>query len=84
MVASKIKQVEVKKEKEVEIVFPTFEIKEVEIVIPTFTIKLKQVQKEEVVQKIEECEWHTKISVGIHKQVFKLHLLSLGSTIITP
>jgi hypothetical protein len=80
LVASKIKQVEVKREKEVEIVFPTFEIKEVEIVIPTFTIKLKQVQKEEVVQKIEELNG----SVGIHRQVFKLHLLSLGSTIITP
>jgi hypothetical protein len=70
--------VEVKREEEVEAVLPTFEIKEIEIVIPTFAIKLKQVEEEEVVQKKGKIEWHTKISVGIHKQVFTLHLLSLG------
>ncbi len=40
-VASKIKEVEMKRDEEVEAVLPTFEIKEeVEIVIPTIVIKL--------------------------------------------
>ncbi len=49
MVASKIKEVEVKREEEVKIVIPTFEIqKEVETMIPTFVIKLKRVEEEEI------------------------------------
>jgi ABC-type sulfate transport system substrate-binding protein len=51
LVASKIKEVKVKREEEVDAIFPTFEIKEVEIVIPTFVIKLRQVEEEEVVKK---------------------------------
>jgi len=31
-----------------------------------------------------KIKWHTKASVRIHKQVFKLHLLSLGLSIVTP
>jgi hypothetical protein len=42
LVASKIKEEEMKRDEEVEAVLPTFEIKEeVERVIPTFVIKLK-------------------------------------------
>ncbi len=49
LVASKIKEVEVKREEEVKIVIPTFEIqKEVETMIPTFVIKLKRVEEEEI------------------------------------
>jgi len=51
LVASKIKEVEVKREEEVEVILPTFEIKEVEIMILAFAIKLKQVEEDEVVQK---------------------------------
>ncbi len=41
LVASKIKEVEVKKKEKVEAILPTFEIKEeVEIMIPPFVIKL--------------------------------------------
>ncbi len=54
-VASKIKEVEVKKEEEVEVVLPTFEIKEeVEIMIPPFAIKLEQVEGDEVMYKKAE------------------------------
>jgi hypothetical protein len=43
LVASKIKEVEVKR------VIPTFEIQnEVETMIPTFVIKLKRVEEEEI------------------------------------
>jgi len=49
------------REKEVETVFPTFEIKEVEIVIPAFTIKLKQVRKEDIMQKNEELNGIPKL-----------------------
>ncbi len=49
MVASKIKEVEKKKEEEVEVVIPTFEIKkEVETMIISFVIKLEQVEEDEV------------------------------------
>jgi hypothetical protein len=42
LVASKIKEEEMKRDEEVEVVLPTFEIKEeVERMIPTFVIKLK-------------------------------------------
>jgi hypothetical protein len=42
LVASKIKEVEVKRKEKVEAILPTFEIKEeVEIMIPPFVIKLK-------------------------------------------
>ncbi len=55
LVASKIKEVEMKRDEEVEVVllaFQAFEIKEeVEIVIPTIVIKLEQVEEDEVVQK---------------------------------
>jgi hypothetical protein len=41
LVASKIKEVEVKREEEVEIILPTSETKEeLKIMIPTFAIKL--------------------------------------------
>jgi hypothetical protein len=53
LVASKIK--------EVTTIFPTFEIKEVEIVIPRFAIKLKQVEKEDVVQKKAELNGIPKL-----------------------
>jgi len=52
LVAYKIKEVEVKRKEEVQVVLPTFEIeKEVETMIPTFVIKLQQVEEEEVMQK---------------------------------
>jgi hypothetical protein len=52
LVASKIKEVKVKRTEEVQIVLPTFEAKkEVETVILAFAIKLKHVEEEEVVQK---------------------------------
>jgi hypothetical protein len=35
-------------------------------------------------QKKGKTRWHTKVNVEIHRQVFKLHLLSLGSAIVTP
>jgi len=42
LVASKIKEVEVKRKEKVKAILPTFEIKEeVEIMIPPFVIKLK-------------------------------------------
>jgi len=50
LVAFKIKEVEMKRDEEVEAVLPTFEIKEeVKKVIPTFVIKLEQVEEDEVV-----------------------------------
>jgi hypothetical protein len=61
LVASKIEEEEVKREKEVETVSPTCEIKEVETVIPTVAIKLKQVQKEEVMQKNVELNGIPKL-----------------------
>jgi len=50
LVASKIKGVEVKREEEVEVEFPTFKTKkEVKIMIPSFVIKLEHVEEDEVV-----------------------------------
>jgi hypothetical protein len=50
LVACKIKEVEMKREEEVETVLPTNETKEkLEIVIPTFVIKLEQAKEDEVV-----------------------------------
>jgi len=50
LVASKIKEVEVKREEEVEVEFPTFKTKkEVKIMIPSFVIKLEHVEEDEVV-----------------------------------
>ncbi len=73
-----------KKEEEVKVVLLAFAIKEeVETMIPTIAIKLKQFAIK-IMQKKRIIEWHTKISARIHIQVIKLHLLSLGSTIVTP
>jgi hypothetical protein len=61
LVAYKIKEVKVKRE-EVEEVLPTIETKEeLEIVIPTFVIKLKQVEKNEIVQKKEKLNGIPKL-----------------------
>ncbi len=50
LVASKIKEVEVKIEEEVKTIFPTSETKEeLKIVNPTFAIKLEQAEEDEVV-----------------------------------
>ncbi len=85
MVASKIKEVEVKKEEEVEAILPRLEIKkEVKTMILAFVIKLEHVEDDEIVQKKGRIKWHTNVSVGIHKQVFKLHLLLLGLVIVIP
>jgi hypothetical protein len=53
--------VEVKREEEIEVILPTFEIKKIEIVIPTFAIKLKQVEKEEVVHNKAELNGIPKL-----------------------
>ncbi len=52
--------------------------------ILTFVIKLEHVEDDEVVQKKGRIKWHTNVNVGMHKQVFKLHILLLGSVIIIP
>jgi hypothetical protein len=62
LVASKIKEVEVKREKEVQTVLPTFEIKEeVETMILAFAIKLEHVEEEEVVQRKAELNGIPKL-----------------------
>jgi ArsR family metal-binding transcriptional regulator len=62
LVASKIKEVKVKRTEEVQIVLPTFETKkEVETVILAFAIKLEHVEEEEVVQKKAELNGIPKL-----------------------
>jgi len=49
LVTSKIKEVEVKREEEVETILPTSETKKnLEIMIPAFIVKLKQGAEDEV------------------------------------
>ncbi len=57
---------------------------EVEIIFLAFAIKLEHVEDDKIVQEKGRIKWHTNVSVGMHKQVFKLHLLLLGSAIIIP
>jgi hypothetical protein len=72
--------------REVKIEIPiTFEIKEEVKAVPiTFAIK-EEVEKLviKIVQKTK-FNYHIKVSLRIHNRVFKLLLLSLGSTIIIP
>jgi hypothetical protein len=85
LVSSKIKEVKVQKEEEVEAILPTFEIKkEVKTMILTFVIKVEHVEDDEAVQKKGRIKWHTNVNAGIHKQIFKLHLFLLGLIIIIP
>jgi len=85
LVASKIKEVKVKKKEEVEAILPRFEIKEeVKAMILAFVIKLEHVEDDEIVQKKGRIKWHTNVSARIHKQIFKLHLLLLGLVIVIP
>ncbi len=83
MVAFKIKEVKVKREKEVDVVFPTFEIKEGEIMIPTFVIKLKQVEEGEVVQKNVELNGMPKLMQEYIDKYSHNIYYRLGSTINT-
>jgi hypothetical protein len=85
LVASKTKEVKVKKEEAIEAILPGFEIKEeVKTMILAFVIKLEHVENDAIVQKKSRIKWHTNVSVGIHKQIFKLHLLLLGLVIVIP
>jgi len=62
LVASKIKEVKVKREEEVKEILPTIETKkELKIVIPTFAIKLKQVKEDEIVHKKEKLNGIPKL-----------------------
>ncbi len=74
-----------KRDEEVEVVLPTFEIKEeVEKMIPTFVIKLKTGWRGWSSVKKGRIEWHTNASARKQRKILKLHLLSLGSPIVTP
>ncbi len=66
--------VELKREEEVEVIIPTFEIKKIEIVIPTFAIKLKQVEEEEVMHKKAELNGIPKL---VQEYTKKIHITSI-------
>jgi hypothetical protein len=52
--------------------------------IPTFVIKLKTGWRGWSSVKKGRIEWHTNASARKQRKILKLHLLSLGSPIVTP
>jgi hypothetical protein len=57
---------------------------EVKTMTLTFAIELEQIWRGWCSVGKCKIEWHTKSNARIIRQIFKLHILSLGSTIVTP